>query len=54
MTPDRVHYGQADAIHAARPRYRVPKKSRALRQKAAATARKTNRRLDQSADQNSK
>jgi transposase InsO family protein len=52
MTPDQVHYGQAETVHTARQHVldiAFEKKSRALRQKATATARHTNRRLDQSA-----
>jgi hypothetical protein len=52
MTPDQVHYGQADEIHAARQstlneRLRSP--SRTLRQTTTQTARQANRRLDQPA-----
>src|SRR5450756_2546918 len=53
LTPDQVHYGQADEVHAARQitRRRLQQKPRTLRQKGARTARKANRDLDQSADQ---
>ena len=50
MTPDQVHYGQADAVHAARQthaRSGVPRQPGALRQQAADTAGQTDRRLDQ-------
>ena len=53
MTPDQVHYGQTDAVHAARQthtRSGVPRQPGALRQQAAHPARQTNRRLDQSAN----
>ena len=53
MTPDQVHYGQTDAVHAARQthaRSGVPRQPGALRQQAAHPTRQTNRRLDQPAN----
>ena len=55
MTPDQVHYGQTDAIHARtseHTRSRVPQQPRALRQQTTNTARQTNRGLDQSTSVN--
>ena len=51
MTPDQVHYGQADAIHAARQvtlNAAFAANPERFVRKAACTARQTNRRLDQS------
>jgi putative transposase len=49
MTPDQVHYGQVDRVHAARQnhaRWRLQQKPRTLRQKGARTACKADRDLD--------
>jgi putative transposase len=54
MTPDQVHYGQADDVHAAAtadPRSRLRRQARALRQEATRATHQTHRRLDQSASE---
>jgi hypothetical protein len=49
MTPDQVHYGQADQVHAAR-QITLDGAFRTLRQKGARTTGKSDRDLDQSTE----
>ena len=53
MTPDQVHYGQADAIYAARQTTldRAFTPTRSASSQSARTAVQSHRRLDQSTDE---